>query len=366
VLSKDEVGMMKDEGGPHGAATVPETQIAEAKRMGIMSEAVGFKNQGLQGTEATPDALVCRGLGRAFGRKWAVQDLSFSVPRGAVCGFLGLNGAGKTTALRMAYGLLAPTEGSVLVAGMDPARVPLALRRKVGYVIDSPNFYEWLTVRETLAFVGHHRAPEWDDAYAQRLLDLFGVPADQTIRTLSKGQRAKVSLILGLGFHPELLLLDEPTLGLDPVARRQFVEGVLGEFAGDGRTVIISSHQITEIAGLVDHVVIVHEGRLVTSEPAEYLLARVVRLRLGFGDQAPPPRPDSAVWRGSGLVHWSVSGHEVEAVLTQYQEKELNDLTTAIAAQRVQVEALGLEEAFVHLVGGWQGSDARASTGGER
>jgi ABC-2 type transport system ATP-binding protein len=287
-----------------------------------------------------------------------VKDLSFRIPRGAVCGFLGLNGAGKTTVLRMLYGLLQPTNGFTRVLGLDPSQAAMALRRRVGYVIDAPNFYEWLTARETLIFAGHYRTPEWDAAYAERLLDLFGVPGDKPMRSLSKGQRAKVSLILGLAFHPELLLLDEPTLGLDPVARRQFVEGVLGEFAGDGRTVVISSHQITEIAGLVDHVVVIHEGQLVACEPVEQLLRRVVRLRLGFGENEVPTMPTNAAWRGVRLVHWSRTGQEVEAVVTDYREGEVAELQQGLGIQRVSVEALGLEEAFVHLVGGWQGSGA--------
>jgi ABC-2 type transport system ATP-binding protein len=316
---------------------------------------------------AAPEAaVVLESLGRRFGRKAAVSNLSFTIPKGAICGFLGLNGAGKTTVLRMLYGLLEPTEGFSRVLGLDPETDGLALKRRVGYVIDQPAFYEWLTVRETLAFAGHHRKPQWDEAYAHRLLELFGVPGDQQIRSLSKGQRAKVSLILGLGFHPELLLLDEPTLGLDPVARRQFVEGVLSEFAGDGRTVIISSHQITEIAGLVDYVVVIHEGRLVTAETTESLLARVVRLRLGFGEAPPPARPNTAVWRGSGLAQWTIAGQEVEAVLTQYDPAELAGLSQQVGAMRTEVEPLGLEEAFVHLVGGWQGIETEAMAEGLR
>lgn len=294
---------------------------------------------------AAPYAVETNQLTRRFGRHEAVSGLDLKIPRGCVCGFLGLNGAGKSTTLRMLMGLLSPTSGTARVLGLDPQSEDIALKRRVGYVPDTPTFYEWMTVEETLAFVAHYRKGEWDNALADHLLGAFEVPANQKVGTLSKGQRAKVSLILALAFNPELLLLDEPTLGLDPVARRQFVEGLLAEYMEGERTVIVSSHLIHEIAGIVDYVVIIRDGRLIRSEPAESLLAGIRRIRLSFAEGAPvaPALP--------GLIRHHASGRELHVVVDAFDEAVHLPAVQAMKPDSVEMDKLSLEEAFVELAG---------------
>ena len=289
--------------------------------------------------------IETRQLGKRFGRKWAVRGLDLFVPRGAVYGFLGLNGAGKTTTLRMLLNLLAPTEGSVRVLGLDPQRSEVEVKRRVGYVPDTPCFYEWMTPREMFAFIAHHRRGAWDDARATALADGFDIPADQRLDSLSKGQRAKVNLVAAMAFSPDLLLLDEPTLGLDPLARRQFVEGVLAEYMDAGRTVFISSHLISEIAGMVDHVGIMQDGALVTAEPVETLLARVKRVRLLY-DDAPP-----AGLRCGGLLRAQSDGREALLVLERFDPQRTPAELAALGARSVTVEDVSLEDAFIELAG---------------
>jgi ABC-2 type transport system ATP-binding protein len=290
-------------------------------------------------------AIETRGLGKRFGAQWAVRDLNLAVPRGCVYGFLGLNGAGKSTTMRMLMGILESGEGTARVLGFDPVTQDVAMKRRVGYVPDTPNFYEWMTVREIMAFVAHHRRGEWDDARAAHLLKAFNLPADQKLKTLSKGQRAKVNLLLALAFEPDLLLLDEPTLGLDPLARRQFVEGVLAEFMEGDRTIFISSHLINEISGLVDHVGIISEGRMIRSEPAERLLARVKRARLVYESEVPN------AFECTGLLHHRTQGREAVLVLDDYDGERAHAELARLGAKGFAVEDLSLEDAFLELAG---------------
>ena len=294
-------------------------------------------------------AVETRRLGKRFGSKWAVRNLDLRVPRGSVYGLLGLNGAGKTTTMRMLLNLLTPTEGSSAVLGLDPTRREVELKRHVGYVPDTPAFYEWMTAEDTFAFVAHYRKGAWDVAFADRLAAAFDIPTKQKLSSLSKGQRAKVNLVLAMAFNPDLLLLDEPTLGLDPLARRQFVEGVLAEYMEAGRTVLISSHLISEIAGMVDHIGIMHEGALKVSEPVEALLARVKRVRLLY--EADPP----ANLTVPGLVRTKHDAHETVLIVDNYQPTTGIAPFSNLGAKTITIEDLPLEDAFIELAGKREG-----------
>lgn len=290
-------------------------------------------------------AIQTRALSRRFGSRWAVRDLELNVPRGCVYGFLGLNGAGKSTTIRMLMGLLEPTSGSSRVAGLNPVRQDTELKRRVGYVADTPNFYEWMTVREICAFAAHYRAGQWDESRADHLTGVFGLPRDQQLKTLSKGQRAKVNLLLALAFNPEVLILDEPTLGLDPLARRQFVEGVLAEYMEGGRTILISSHLVNEIAGLVDHIGVLRAGTLVRSQPTEELLAGLKRVRLYYDDGAP------GAFACTGLIRSASDGREAVVVLDGYEAARAQAELSRLGATSWKVEDLSLEDAFLELAG---------------
>lgn len=297
-------------------------------------------------------------LGRRFGARWAVQNLNLKIPQGCVYGFLGLNGAGKSTTIRMLMGLLTPTVGVVNMVGYDPVVDDIEIKRRVGYVPDLPTFYDWMTPCELCALCQHYRR-EWDAGRAANLLKVFKVPADQKVRTLSKGQRAKISLILALAFNPDVLVLDEPTGGLDPLARRQFIEGVLAEFMEGDRTIFISSHLINEIGGLVDHYGILHEGQVIRTGRVEDLLQSMKRVRLGFEETA--PRSCAC----DGLVNFRANGREALVTIDGFDaERTVRDLSVLRPAQ-ITVEDLTLEEAFVEIVGREE-SDDEADGGAER
>jgi len=291
-------------------------------------------------------AITTSQLSRKFGSQWAVNDLNLEVPRGCVYGFLGLNGAGKSTTIRMLMGLLSPTSGSATVLGCDSASEDIEVKRRTGYVPDAAVFYEWMSVREMLAFVAHYRKSRWDDRRASHLIKVFQVPPHQKIKALSKGMRAKVSLILALAFNPELLILDEPVGGLDPIARRQFIEGVLAEFMDGERTIFISSHMINEISGLVDRVGILHEGCLIRSQVAEELLRGFKRVRLFFEGEA------MKAYACGGLVRARADGREAQLIIDGFDPEKTPAELARMGALQVVVEDMSLEEAFIEIAGG--------------
>ena len=289
-------------------------------------------------------AVQTEDLGYRFGRAWAVRHLDLAVPAGAVYGLLGQNGAGKSTVLRLLLGLLRRHEGRVEVLGRDPQADPVAVKERVGYVAESLELYEWMTIDELLGFVGRYR-PGWDPVLAVRLRERFRLDPDRRVGELSKGQKAMAGLLLALAFRPDLLLLDEPTSGLDVAARRLFYETVLAEYQAEGGTILIASHQVHEIAGLVDHLGILREGRLEVSAPLEELQRSVRRWRLAFTQSAPDR------FEVPGLLHVESAGREA-VLLTQGEDAAVRAALAASGPTRLEVEELGPEELMEALAGG--------------
>ncbi len=296
-------------------------------------------------------AIVTNSIGRKYGGRWVVNDLSLKVPQGAVYGFLGLNGAGKSTTIRMLMGLIRSHSGGAGVLGFDSSRQGLEIKRRVGYVAEQPAFYEWMTVGQICRFTATYRRDRWNWKLAESLVAKFRLPVDSKLKNLSKGQRAKTALVLALAFDPDMLILDEPTGGLDPIARREFIEGILAEFQESGKTIFISSHLVNELAGLVDHVGILHEGRLLESSRTEDFLDSIRRVRLIFNGQVP-----SSI-QCEGLLHSRINGREAAVAVSKFdEEKTIGQLKTYNPAD-IQIERLNLEDAFVEYVGAAERGD---------
>src|SRR3954467_13148137 len=170
---------------------------------------------------------------RRYGHTLALDDISLSVPRGVVFGLVGANGAGKTTLIRHVLGLLRAETGSVRVFGRDPVKDPVGILSRIGYLSEENDLPGWMRVRELLRY---SRAfyPGWDDAYADELRTMFALDPAAKIKTLSKGQKARAGLVIALAYRPELLVLDEPSSGLDPIVRRDILGAVLRTIAGEG------------------------------------------------------------------------------------------------------------------------------------
>ena len=200
----------------------------------------------------TPDAVIeVSALTRRFDPKLALDGVSLSVPRGCVFGLVGENGAGKTTLIKHLLGLLRAQSGSVRVFGLDPVSDPVGVLGRIGYLSEQRDLPGWMRVDELLRYTQAFY-PRWDAAYAERLRRQFSLEPAARIKNLSRGEAAKAGLLVALGHRPELLLLDEPSSGLDPVVRRDILEAIIRTVADEGRTVFFSSHLLDEVERVTD------------------------------------------------------------------------------------------------------------------
>ncbi len=226
-------------------------------------------------------------LAYAYGAAEAVHDLTLHVQPGRCYGLFGRNGAGKTTTMKCLLNLLRPQRGQLRIFGLDPGRDEVAVKRRLAYVPDQIAFYPWMTIRETLDYLASFRE-RWNRSTEQELLANFRLNPAQRTGTLSKGQRTQVGLIAAICPEPDVLLLDEPTSGLDPIVRREFIETVIGAYQdGDrSRTILVSTHLISEFEGLIDEFTILDRGRNVMTLEADAARERYQKIRARF-TQAP-------------------------------------------------------------------------------
>ena len=221
-------------------------------------------------------------VSKKFGQHFALEDVTYQVQRGSVFALLGENGAGKTTTIRILLGLCEPDSGSRSVLGLDSKQHDLQIRQSVGYVPEQPILYDWMTVDET----GRFSASFYPEGYLARYhhwLKEYDLRPEAKIKTLSKGQRAKVSLSAALAHDPALLILDEPTSGLDAMVRREFLESMVDR-AATGRTVFLSSHQISEVERVADTVAIMKKSKMLLIEPLDELKGRTHLVTVTFND----------------------------------------------------------------------------------
>lgn len=260
----------------------------------------------------SPSVIACNNIRKDYRHHTALLNVDLKVPQGKVFALLGENGAGKTTLIRILTGYLTCTSGNASILGMDCSTEAQAIRKKIGYVSDSPALYEWMTPPE----IGWFASAFYDNSFLPRyreLLEEFSVPLDTKIKSLSKGQRAKVALALATAHDPDLLILDEPTSGLDPMVRRQFLESMV-QRAASGRTVLLSSHQINEVERVADIIAILHEGRLRLVEPLETLKEHT-RIVTATMDDAHVEAPEPA----GDVLGSNVSGRQRRWVVSHLQ-----------------------------------------------
>lgn len=210
------------------------------------------------------------GLGRRYGRRWALRDCTLSVPAGRVVGLVGPNGAGKTTLLHLLVGLLRPTTGRLRVLGVGGAGAP-SQRSRVAFVAQDKPLYRGFRVAEMLAFGGWTN-PHWDSALAESRLHQLDIPLGQRVGKLSGGQQAQVALAVALGKQPELLVLDEPVANLDPLARVAFLRVLMEAVATTGLSVVLSSHLLADLERVCDHLILLAAGHVQLCDDTETLL----------------------------------------------------------------------------------------------
>lgn len=287
-------------------------------------------------------AIETLNLTKRFGRKTVVDSLNLQVPQGSIFAFLGRNGAGKTTAIRMLLDLLDRSSGTSTVLGLDSVKGAREIRRRVGYVAQNEDLYDWMTVERMIWFCkGFY--PTWDDALAAELQAKLELPAHTRIRTLSRGKQAQLALLLAMAYRPELLILDEPTAGLDVVVRREFLEGVIALAQEEGRTIFFSTHLVHEVERVADWVGIMEDGRLIYCAPLEELKARTRRIVCRFTGEI-PTKPDMP-----GLLASEAQGRELVLTVRDFDDETLARVHVLQPAE-VDVEDMSLEDIFVALV----------------
>lgn len=244
-------------------------------------------------------------LSRRFGEKLVLDNVSLYVPKGTVFGLIGENGAGKTTLIKHILGLLAAESGTVRVFGCDPTSDSVRVLGRIGYLSEQPDIPGWMQVQELIRFMKAFY-PKWDSDYAAALLEEFGLNPAQRISTLSKGQVAKAGLLVALAHRPELLLLDEPSSGLDPMVRREILEAVIRVVADEGRTVFFSSHFLDEIERVSDHVAMLHQGKLTLCGSLDDIKARHRVVSMRFKEsQIKPPEIQGALGVAGASRDWT-------------------------------------------------------------
>lgn len=293
---------------------------------------------------SSADAVVAiTDLSRRFGTKTVLDNVSLYVPKGGVFGLVGENGAGKTTLIKHILGLLKAEAGTVRVFGSDPVADPVGVLGRIGYLSEQPDLPGWMRVDELLRYTKAFY-PRWDIAYAKRMLQQFGLNPTQRLSTLSKGQTAKAGLIAAQAHRPDLLLLDEPSSGLDPMVRRDILEAVIRTVADEGRTVFFSSHLLEEIERVSDNIAMVHRGKIVLCGSLDEIKAQHRRFTLHF-EIAQEEAPVIA-----GALNISGKGKEW-SVMCNGARMELPAIAAKLGARIVGEHAPSLNEIFVAHAG---------------
>jgi ABC-2 type transport system ATP-binding protein len=276
-----------------------------------------------------------------------IREVSFSLEPGEVVGLLGKNGAGKTTMIRIAMGMIEAQQGNVRVFGLDPRRDALEVKRRVGYVSEDQMLPEFLSVGEVIRV---HRGlfPGWDDSLELRLRDRFALSPKTKIKALSKGQARQVALLCAVAHRPELLLLDEPAGGLDPSARREFLETSIQLLNEAGAAILFSSHYMTDVERMAGRILMLHEGRLLLDKALDdlrenYSLALVPR---GPGDL---PRRLRDL---QGCMSVRDQGDALHAIFSLEPERCRSLLERGLGIPDAYCTPIALEDMFIELVGG--------------
>lgn len=283
-------------------------------------------------------------LKKSYGSQEAVRGVNLSVEAGSVCAFLGQNGAGKSSTIKMLLGMIHPTSGSGAVFGhrIDRESDSLRIRQRVAFVAEDKRLYDYMTVAQMIRFTRSF-FPGWDEALERRLLEQFELPGERKVKQLSKGMRTKLALLLGFARGCELLILDEPTEGLDPVAIEDVLQIVVSQ-AAEGKTVFFSSHQIAEVEQVADHVVMIDRGRVVLDAPMDEVKEGYRQIQAVFPDPV-----DVRDLRLPGIERVETVGRTVSLVASGNVESIVEHVRM-LDAGSVDVLPISLKEIFLEKV----------------
>jgi ABC-2 type transport system ATP-binding protein len=287
--------------------------------------------------------IQTRDLTRYFGSKPAVEGLDLDVPRGSVFAFLGRNGSGKTTTIRMLLGLMQPTRGSGTILGYDIRAIPVEARQRIGYLTEEHQLYGWMNVRECGEFQSKFY-PRWNEKIFREVIGHFNLRMGAHAKDLSRGERAGLCLALTLAPEPELLILDDPTLGLDPVACRSLVESMIYLTRRSDRTIFFSSHQLADVERVADYIAILDRSILRACCPLETFRKSVQQVILRFPG-TPPPLPAIP-----GLLQALRAEGELRLTCVHYNGTTERALR-ALAPAQMETVPISLEDAFISYLG---------------
>jgi ABC-2 type transport system ATP-binding protein len=292
----------------------------------------------------SPWAIETHGLTKRYGDLEAVHSLNLRVPMGQITGFLGRNGAGKSTTIRMLLGMIHPTSGTGLMLGKrieDPDE-NREMRRNVAYVAEDKQTYAYMTVEQMIRFTKSFYS-DWQTEVEQRLLKQYQLPWRRKVKALSKGMRTKLALLLALARRPALLILDEPSEGLDPVSIEELLHSLVAA-ASDGTTVFFSSHQIAEVERIAERVCIIDHGALAMDFSLDQLRQDYRRVTLGFSTQ--PPQEE---FRVRGIERMRTDGRQI-TLLVSSNADAVTERARSLAAVSVDVAPVSLREIFLETV----------------
>ncbi|MCA1632138.1 MAG: ABC transporter ATP-binding protein [Acidobacteria bacterium] len=292
------------------------------------------------------NAIEARELAKSYGAVEAVRGVALKVPRGSIYGFLGRNGAGKTTTIKMLLGMTSPTSGGASVLGRDIARrdESVEIRRRTGFVSEDKGLYDFMTIEQLIRFTRPF-FPGWDVGLEAKYLRAFELPPRRRVKALSKGMRTKLALLLALARGAELLVLDEPTEGLDPAMVEELLSLLAGLAASGELTIFFSSHQIAEVEQIADRVCVIHRGRVVLEGALDELKERYHRVNLIYGEGATPP----AAFATPGVERLKRDGRWLTLMVSENAERIAAE-ARADGALSADLLPVGLKEIFLETV----------------
>lgn len=281
-------------------------------------------------------------LSKSYEGVVALQEISMSIPRGSIFGLIGPNGAGKSTLLQILVGILLPDAGDASILGKSIRDFGPQIRQQVGYVPDLPYMYPFFTVNDMFT-LGRKLYRTWDESKCQNLTDYFKIPAPKKIRNLSRGLKVRVALVLALSIRPQVLILDEPTAGLDPVARRAFLKAIIDEAAGQGTTILYSSHNLNDLEQTADHIGVIKQGELLFTAALDELKESIHKTQVLF---SPDNSPAMALQSLPGVMEVVQQG-KAYIVTASGNRQAFREALSALEPTLVEPLNLSLEDIFL-------------------
>lgn len=288
------------------------------------------------------EILRIKNLSKSFGRKKVIQDFNLTLEKGKVYGLLGKNGEGKTTLIRMVMGILPSDKGEIFYKGTKIKFTDSSYKKEVGYISEDSIFFGWMKIKELLRFNASFYST-WNSKKSFKLLERFSLDKNVRIKNLSRGMKLKLGLIVALCAEPELLILDDPTSGLDVPTRHDFLQDVIREILDSGTTILFSSHQVHEIEGIIDYLCVLHKMTLILDDDYQNVKKNIKRINMKFEN----PLPEK--WGIEGILTEKRSRDECELVIYPWNREKKKQIE-GFSPVLLETEPLSLEEMFISFV----------------